>query len=669
MPPAARTYDAHVMESLRHRMSYTLHSQVSPETPHAESPMPSMRDFLADLKNIEYTPPSAPIFEQPMAFGTLTRNMRYRHDLVPATAARLEARRLDVFKRSRLLALEMTNNWTPRERRGHSVFSAVHTLWRAAAREFDVTHETAERKAQAKQGIAVLLEEAFPYSVSGRLRHETNVWLMDWTVFLAKRWNIGLTPYQLDTKLITSTRFSGPLEATVQAALARHNGSVPEIPHYTEEVDPAFWPHHFASPPQCANCSVPVLRDGLRRPATSEQSPATYCASCAQLLRRCAHCSSVDPAYVVFTPRTATLRLDSCRLTPEQFSESERICHSCAQGSPSLVRFNSLTGTLTRREYAARLAVVTFLSYSAQPSYTRSLGTNEKDGKDLLLFGVELECGVNERVVNESTTLAKILDPTIYFKRDGSVRGFEMISHPFSWRYWQEFGSAAWMARLESLRKDGVRSYNFPNCGMHVHMSAAAFTPLQTLRVLELVYNNQTLFQQLSQRAKFDYCRFNTADATNAQVRMALAKGRASLRMQMPRSYAARALQGRLAAGSRSGVEDRHVAVNLPSEKPTIELRIFRGTLHGPSFAKNVELCHAIWSFTRVARTDAIALSAAPFLGHIYANNREYPNLCAFLDRWYKVYRPTARTVPEQYKSKVAAPKFELADAVLAENS
>jgi len=438
-------------------------------------------------------------------------------------------------------------------------------------------------------------------------------------------------------------------------------------------VSQEAWPMSNNAPYACGICSN--ARNMVMSPDITVSRDAygyvtqRVCSSCAASRPRCQACNMLpgSRSYRVVEPTNPDAEV--IRLSDLTVPIGV-LCQACSSRVvDDYTAYNTPNGHIfVRSSYVRRIVVATVQSYSHQPTYMISSAQNEVVKPDTLLFGLELECGWRNSNRDEQYYLDKIAAPDIYFKHDGSVSsGIEVVSHPFTFRHWKDTGFHVWSKRLELMKAEGIRSYNHPNCGIHIHMSRNSFTVAQLKRLQDLVYGNPDLFQRLSQRDIFEYCKVVDPDRATEKHRL----GRA-LQFAPSTSVSRRRLSASLvnaAVVSRNRNYDRRTAVNFPDNKPTVEIRIFRGTLHAPSFAKNVELCHAMHSFTAQLSVTADVPSSKEFIDFVYANDKVYHHLAAFIDKWYRRFRPVARVVPPQYAVVRPPVKFENTDQAVASAS
>ncbi len=155
-------------------------------------------------------------------------------------------------------------------------------------------------------------------------------------------------------------------------------------------------------------------------------------------------------------------------------------------------------------------------------------------------FGLELEIDAQDghtRLIDESAT-----GDLCYLKEDGTVDGFEIVTHPMTHDW---FLANFPFAKLRELYHDGARP---GNNGLHVHVSRDAFADSAHLyRFLRLIYGNQGPVQSFSRRES-SYARFDDEGT-------------------LP--YKARTV----------GCGERYEAVNCQNYG-TIEVRLFRSTLN-----------------------------------------------------------------------------------------
>lgn len=357
----------------------------------------------------------------------------------------------------------------------------------------------------------------------------------------------------------------------------------------------------------CGRCGSFVQRELVHPVVVShERHEESWCRSChSQYAISCEECgTTTDSRRRCHPPQTSIEDL----MNGHSFNPARRVFVTDGEES-SMRRLDAILGSAI----STRLrSADTDRPRRSRPSGRTRVAAAPADPKapivptPPLLFGLELEVEIADATRPRSTLLS-ISNEDVVFKRDGSLRnGVEIVSSPFSWRWWRETGEARWLERIAALRAAGFRSFTPNTCGLHIHVSRKQFSSLALFRIMSLVYDNADRFIWLSQRNRFDYCHFDDSDANSKRQRIAKARN------------------------PNSGW-NRYVAVNIPSTHPTVEFRLWRGTLNPSSFLKSVEATHAIVTFATTHGMHEMTWNN--FVRYAYVNQMEYPSLAAFLDQ------------------------------------
>ena len=209
---------------------------------------------------------------------------------------------------------------------------------------------------------------------------------------------------------------------------------------------------------------------------------------------------------------------------------------------------------------------------------------------------------------NDSNFMYKIMDklpPFVYAKHDGTIEyGFEVVSHPATWN-WLKQNYRKW-ENILNLRKVGFKSFDTVTCGMHIHLSKNAFSSLHLYKILKFFYENKDFILGISQRHIDNLHRYATLSTQDSNDRLVLK------------------------ARYKTQREDKHTAINLLNE-PTMEIRIFRGTLNPASFWKNLEFIKATIEWTRNISYQSITVSN--FISYVKKHRKDYVNLYNFIHR------------------------------------
>lgn len=249
--------------------------------------------------------------------------------------------------------------------------------------------------------------------------------------------------------------------------------------------------------------------------------------------------------------------------------DSEKICYSCVHN-----------GGLIR-------------DYSYNPPNPTFYGANSRIGT--LFMGIELE------VYNDCDYLyTKDIDSKYwYLKYDGSIsHGCEIVSYPITFEYLKKNKNI--ILDIAKLGKGGeIYSNADENCGLHIHLSKAAFGNYHLWKFMRFIYSshNRTFIYRISGRNENSMNRW--AKVTGSNYIKARAKNFSQLDM------------------------DRHAAVNL-LRRETVELRIFVGTLDPVILWGRIEFTHALYEYTRVANSGD--LTHGKFKVYLDSRSKMYPN-------------------------------------------
>ncbi|MFI9410136.1 hypothetical protein [Nocardia gamkensis] len=297
----------------------------------------------------------------------------------------------------------------------------------------------------------------------------------------------------------------------------------------------------------CDHCREPSL--ALTETADEQQ----LCARCVSGWRPCVSCRKpTSPAVRTDTDdpvclRCATVLFDICFGCSRYSSDGRyiagghRACPRCVGRFPACPH----CGTLTRRGYPCDCRTgrdhVWHYSYKPDPRF---------HGEGPLFLGLELEIIVpNYRYGECATVAAEHLGSLGYLKQDSSIRpnGFELVTHPMSYRYAIDRFPWPLLEALEDLDCDTDSSV-----GLHVHASRDGFdSPAHIYRWMKLLYRNESAVSTIARRRS----RYAPFDRT--------ARARAKDTAKGPQHAL--------------GLE-RYQAIN-PYPRKTLELRVFASSL------------------------------------------------------------------------------------------
>jgi len=160
-------------------------------------------------------------------------------------------------------------------------------------------------------------------------------------------------------------------------------------------------------------------------------------------------------------------------------------------------------------------------------------------------------------------------------------------------------------------RNDAVTPWNkeerwkTPTCGIHIHVSRNALTPLQLGKMLVYVTANEDGFiEKIAGRSANTYSKFIKKD-----LKHGASLGRGGSIITRGSNAALRA--------------ERYEAINLTSTKGTVEFRIFRSNVSKAGFFKCIDFVQALVDWTRDA--SLAKLSNKQFIGFVIDNRGKYP--------------------------------------------
>jgi hypothetical protein len=208
------------------------------------------------------------------------------------------------------------------------------------------------------------------------------------------------------------------------------------------------------------------------------------------------------------------------------------------------------------------------LDYSYKPKVEHFFLSSADSDEVKTLFGYELEVETEDNSMTDGISIVNnCLGEFAYLKSDGSLnRGFEIVSHPFSFNYYQEAFDFSYLKQLQEL---GYRSWSAGTCGFHIHISRAGFASAGHIwKFANLILGNARQWQKLAGRSGSRWASFELSDNNTMKV-----------------------LKGEYHP-------NKYTAVNL-SPRDTIEVRIFRGSLNERRLRSAIESVYLAMEYTR----------------------------------------------------------------------
>lgn len=237
-------------------------------------------------------------------------------------------------------------------------------------------------------------------------------------------------------------------------------------------------------------------------------------------------------------------------------------------------------------------------------------------------LGVELEVEHDGYLSNSSLSeiakeVSEVVPWDLMIKHDGSLSyGYEMVSDPCTLRFHLE--EFPWENICETNIRNGMRSDQADNCGLHVHVSRKSLGEDETeqdmtiAKLIILFERFELEIEKFSRRSSARWASFYKlkADKTNfSEVSKEMCD----------------VLDNHKNCGS-SG--NRYVAINL-TNKYTIEFRVFKGSLNIETLKATIEFVHEIVRFAKAS--SLIRIQNCKWIDIFY--NTKYPELKSYLKR------------------------------------
>lgn len=207
--------------------------------------------------------------------------------------------------------------------------------------------------------------------------------------------------------------------------------------------------------------------------------------------------------------------------------------------------------------------------YSYQPRYKMNKCLEETSST--LFMGLELEVEHNktpEIVATQFLEFLKTIDMEkfIYFKYDASVRGFEIVTHPFSLKYITTNMQIPKI--LNWLEENGFKVS--ARCGLHFHLDNEFLTKDNRVKMRIFISKYQDNIFEISgrQNKNNEFCVYEVYE---------------------------------LRYFKEIGLEQdgRHWAYNCDTDKRTSEIRMFNGTLDTNKFFGALQFAHSLANYVK----------------------------------------------------------------------
>lgn len=227
-----------------------------------------------------------------------------------------------------------------------------------------------------------------------------------------------------------------------------------------------------------------------------------------------------------------------------------------------------------------------------------------------LFYGIELETSSSvfsyEERISGSESIPFLKSDFIFSSYEGSVNpclGVEFKNHPATFNFLKK-NKIQWQ-RILRQRTLAVNE----TCGMHIHLSLAAFDDELLFRFIKFIYDNQEFTFTISERNRE---RFNAWCSLREVFNDEICQG-------LVRNIRSSCYFGRKAVA---------ITGNLNGE--TVELRIFSATLSPQHFWKNLEFCDCVYYFCKYVNSSK-DITVNNFINYLTFRKLKYKNLYNFL--------------------------------------
>lgn len=252
---------------------------------------------------------------------------------------------------------------------------------------------------------------------------------------------------------------------------------------------------------------------------------------------------------------------------------------------------------------------------------------------DLLNMGVEHEMEFpSSRAVSDALTVVgrynAELGRPFYCKSDGSIsNGFEMVSHPFTPDWFEQFYPFDMLDELKELGASPKNSYGQDSAGIHVHISRDSFTTLHMYKFLHFHYMIAGDLCKLVAGRESHWARFDAEVGVGSSLKR-------KPNGDYERSYAK---SMREVASKKKKNSDRYVAVNMRNDA-TVELRYFRSTAKKERLKAYIQFVVAVWHYTKEAAMTRKSkskrvMSQDDFIAYVRENEERFPDLVGLLNK------------------------------------
>lgn len=325
---------------------------------------------------------------------------------------------------------------------------------------------------------------------------------------------------------------------------------------------------------------------------------------------KCYHCDKWIKNEDAYTTRDEYTLCQSC------FYSETYECHECGEcfySDSNQIYDEDEDCYYCESCYDSQSGAINNYSYKPYPNFRR---TADDGIEPIEYFGFEIEVEGDRKYANEF--LEEYGDTNkndLYLKKDGSVDGFEIVTHPMTRNWFYEVFVPKMTRGMNFLRKRGFRGHN--RCGIHIHVSTKAITHDMLSKMIDLVFQknkkHQELWLAITQRkhwAMKQWCSIEPDDLFSKKSLHEIIKQY----KKEKRTY--KPMLG----------DKRYLAINTRNVN-TIEFRMFNSNTRPERIIKNAQVIFSLIDFTKTKTR----VSMKNYLKFIEDHRKDYKELYDFL--------------------------------------
>ena len=289
---------------------------------------------------------------------------------------------------------------------------------------------------------------------------------------------------------------------------------------------------------------------------------------------------------------------------PECFSDNFVHCNEC--GEVSYLEdavYDENTGEHLCPSCHAERHGTGILSYHSNLRPSLEFYHSPVEFPNPLYFGVELEVDEGgEDHDNAAAILDKLGPQYAHAEHDGSLsRGFEIISQPFTLKFYREVLSKRYADAMAEASSLGYKSHDTTTCGLHIHVGRAGLGKNDNERdetitkIWILMYRFRSQLVALSRRQGTQLDRWAALPSLEdlGDLSSIYEQPLPDLKLKL----------------KQNGVSNRYKALNL-TNRNTIEFRLFRGTLKHSTLTATLQLIHNLCALAMaMSGVDALTIT------------------------------------------------------------